>query len=372
MPEPSIELLIFVAFALIAAIQLFYYLFFFSRLAFYKPAEKKEQYQHPISVIVCAKDEDENLARNVPGLVFQQYPSTYEVLIVNDNSEDDTKFILQELQKEFKHIRVITLQQPGRMIPGKKYPLSIGIREAKHELLLLTDADCVPASEHWVQKMQAAYDEGIDIVLGYGAYIKYKGWLNRLIRFETFHTALQYFSYALAGLPYMGVGRNLSYKRSLFLNNKGFSASNHLPGGDDDLFINKVATSKNTAIVIDPEAHTISKPKKTWRQWRQQKARHYSVSKYYKGKHKWLLGLYSFSHFLFYPLLIAAAILFTWWWAVGIFLLRLMVQYLVMGKAMKKLNEADLIKWIFAMDLWMFFYYLFFSPLLLKKAKKSW
>jgi cellulose synthase/poly-beta-1,6-N-acetylglucosamine synthase-like glycosyltransferase len=215
--------IIFYFFAAVTVIQLFYYGWYFSRIAFYKTGVKNKTQQHPVSVIVCARDEDENLARNLPGILVQSYPSTYEVVAVNDNSVDDSKYILQELKKTFKKLNVVELTQEAVHISGKKYPLSIGIREAKHEILLLTDADCVPASEHWIEKMQAAYDDNTEIVLGYGAYHKRKGLLNKLIRFETFHTALQYLSYALAGIPYMGVGRNLSYKKSLFFRHKGFS-----------------------------------------------------------------------------------------------------------------------------------------------------
>src|SRR5690606_19303744 len=127
--------------------------------------------------------------------------------------------------------------------------------------------DCIPASEFWMQRMIAPFSKGAEIVLGYGPYYKAKGFLNKIIRFETFHTALQYLSYALAGLPYMGTGRNLAYKKELFLKNKGFSAHNHLPGGDDDLFINATATGKNTSIVIEKDSFTFSEPKKTWSEW---------------------------------------------------------------------------------------------------------
>src|SRR6185312_2609594 len=152
----------------------------------------------------------------------------------------------------------------------KKFPLSMGIKSSRYETLLLTDADCVPASEHWIQLMQNGYREGTEIVLGYGAYNKAEGLLNKIIRFETFHSALQYLSYALAGMPYMGVGRNLSYKKELFFNNKGFSSINHIPGGDDDLFINMVANKRNTTIVIDKDAHTLSEAAPTWQIWQRQ------------------------------------------------------------------------------------------------------
>ncbi len=146
--------LLFYAFSAAALIQLFYYTWFFSRLAFFKKKERPTQRQQPVSVIICARDEDENLARNLPGVLVQQYPSSKEVVVINDNSVDDSKFILQELKRTFKNLQIVELTQEAKLIAGKKYPLSIGIREANHEILLLTDADCVPSSEHWIQKMQ--------------------------------------------------------------------------------------------------------------------------------------------------------------------------------------------------------------------------
>lgn len=372
MPTINWGEIVFYFFLTATIIQVFYYTWFFSRIAFYKSRQKQQSQQHPVSVIICSRDEDENLARNLPGILVQQYPSTYEVVAVNDNSVDDSKYILQELQKTFKSLNVVELTHEAKLIKGKKYPLSIGIREAKHEVLLLTDADCVPASEHWIQKMQDGYDDNIEIVLGYGAYHKKSGILNKLIRFETFHTALQYLSYALAGAPYMGVGRNLSYKKDIFLRNKGFSSINHIPSGDDDLFINKVATKNNTAVVIDPEATTRSIPKTTWSSWLKQKSRHYTTAKYYKPKHKILLGLYFVTQFLFYPLFIASIIFFDWRFALGLFVIRLIVQGYIFYHAMKRMDEKDLWPWFFFLDLWMFLYYIIFAPALWKKPAQNW
>src|SRR5690606_30689242 len=212
-------------------------------------------------------------------------PISHEVIVVNDNSFDESKYILEEYRRTFKQLQLVELKQEARFIPGKKFPLSIGIKTAKHEIVLLTDADCVPASEFWIDKMQQGFHDGIEIVLGYGALHKKKGFFNKMIRWETFHTALQYLSYAKAGMAYMGVGRNLSYKKSVFFRHKGFSAHNHVPGGDDDLFINKATTKKNTAIVIDKESFTLSEPATSMRQWIRQKKRHYTTSKYYKAIH---------------------------------------------------------------------------------------
>ncbi|MGC4235393.1 MAG: glycosyltransferase [Niabella sp.] len=370
MPFSVVTILLYV-FAFVSSALVFYYLYFFARLAFYKPQNSVSADQSSLSIIVCARNEEKNLEENVPVLLEQEYEAPHELLVVNDNSEDNTKMIMQWMAREKEGLKLINMEREAQLNIGKKYPLSIGIRESKYNHLLLTDADCVPSSNQWAAKMQSAFKPGIEIVLGYGPYEKQEGWLNRIIRFETFHTALQYLSYALAGLAYMGVGRNLSYTKELFSKHKGFASINHLPGGDDDLFIKKAATATNTAIMIDAEAHTISQPKKTWSDWRRQKTRHYSTSKYYKPQHKFLLGLYSLSQFLFYPLLVAAFV-FNWQLALILFIVKSAIQYVVFSNAMKKLNEADLTKWIFVMDFWMFFYYLFFANTLWKKEKKTW
>ncbi|MFM2146751.1 MAG: hypothetical protein RL732_1587 [Bacteroidota bacterium] len=370
--SPNWPLIVFIIFCIITFIQLVYYWGLFSRLAFFRQSERKRSQQHPVSIIVCARDEAPNLARNLPGLFAQTYKSSHEVIVVNHNSQDDTRFLLEEFKKSFRGLIAINLEQEAKGIPGKKYPLSIGIKEARYEILLLTDADCVPASEFWIQRMQDAFEDKVEIVLGYGSFHKRPGILNKLIRFDTFHNALQYLSYALAGIPYMGVGRNLSYKRALFFDNKGFSSINHIAGGDDDLFINKVATPNNTAIVIDKEAFTLSEAERSLNDWIRQKNRHFSTARYYKPLHKMLLGTYSLSQFLYYPILIANLVLVDWKLAAGVFSIRFLSQAVVLYPSMKKLNESDLFRWWWLLDLWMFFYYLLFTPVLWRKPSKQW
>ena len=367
---PWLELF-FIVFCLITLVQLFYYGWFFRRLAFYSPPTKDSSQQHPVSVIICARDEAARLVTHLPGALVQRYPSTHEVIVVNHNSQDDTRFLLDEFKKTFKGLHIVNLEHDAIGIPGKKYPLSMGIKEALYEIVLLTDADCVPATEFWIQKMQDAYRPGVDVVLGYSPYKKGDGMLNKLIRFDTFHTALQYFSFALAGVPYMGVGRNLSYKREIFFRNKGFSALNHVPGGDDDLFINKVATKTNTAIVIDPDTYTLSEPKKTFGEWFRQKSRHYTTAKYYKPLHKLLLGGYSASLFLFYPLLLTS-LFFSWKIALAIFAARFLFQAFIFNRSMRALGEEDLFPLWWLLDIWMFFYYIIFASTLWKKPRKDW
>ena len=364
--------IIFITLCVFTAIQIFYYLFFFARLVFYKAIPKTNTYTHPVSVIICARDEADNIAKNLLGSLVQQYSTTHEIIVVDDNSFDDSKYLLEEFQKTYKLLNVVELKQEAKHIPGKKFPLSMGIKAAKHEVVLLTDADCVPASEFWIDKMQETYVDDTEIVLGYGAYHKKKGLLNKLVRWETFHTALQYFTYALAGIPYMGVGRNLSYKKTIFFRHKGFAAHNNIPSGDDDLFINTAATKTNTKINIDPDTFTLSNPVDTWAQWKKQKNRHYTTSKFYKPLHKFLLGLYSFSHFMFFPLLMASLVCVSWQWSLLVFGLRFLTQAFIFYPAMKRLNEKDLYPLFLFFDVWMFFYYVIFAVALIKKPKKAW
>jgi cellulose synthase/poly-beta-1,6-N-acetylglucosamine synthase-like glycosyltransferase len=366
------QLITFIIFCIISSIQIFYYLYFFSRLALYNPKEKKISQTHPVSVVVCARDEAANLANNLPGILIQEYNTSHELIVVNDNSYDDSKYVLEELQRSFKHLNVVELTQEAKMIPGKKFPLAVGIKTAKHEIVLLTDADCIPASEHWIQSMQSGYDEQTEIILGYGPFFKQKGLLNKIIRWEGFMTALQYLSYALAGIPYMGVGRNLSYKKTIFYRHKGFSSHNNIPGGDDDLFINMAANKKNTKINIDKDSFTLTKPASSWRQWIRQKTRHYTTGKYYKKSHKFLLGLFSLTSFLFYPLLITSCIFYNWQYSLIIFIGKFIIQFIIYAKSLIKLNEKDLMPLILIFDLWMFFYYLLFATALVKKPRQAW
>jgi cellulose synthase/poly-beta-1,6-N-acetylglucosamine synthase-like glycosyltransferase len=363
---------LFYCFCLVALIQVLYYLIFFARLAFYESKQKNITQTHPVSVIICARDEATNLVKNLPGALVQKYSTSHEVIVVNDNSFDESKYILEAYQKTFRQLQIVELKQEARFIPGKKYPLTVGIKTARYEVVLLTDADCTPASEHWIQKMQEGYREKTEIVLGYGGQYKVKGFLNKLVRWETFHTALQYLSYACAGLAYMGVGRNLSYKKAVFFRNKGFSSHNHIASGDDDLFINTAATKKNTEIVIDKDAFTLTTPPKTWGQWRRQKTRHFSTGTLYKSSHKILLGLYAFTHFVFYPLFITCLIFCDWKIVLAFFVARFLLQSLIFYRAMAKLDEKDLFAWFLVFDVWMFFYYLIFSVAMVRKPGKTW
>src|SRR5690606_37441029 len=171
----SLGLIAFYVFATIAGIQVLYYLIFFSRVAFYRRKFNSDETPDTrFSIIICAKNEELNLQKNLPTVLQQRYGSThtpdYEVIVVNDNSEDDTKYYLRSIEPGYAHYRHIELKQQAKFIPGKKYPLSIGLKGAQHEHVLLTDADCKPASVNWLSVMSQGFREGKEIVLGYGPY----------------------------------------------------------------------------------------------------------------------------------------------------------------------------------------------------------
>ena len=278
-------------------IQLFYVLYFFIRFAVYKSS--KSTFNKPVSIIVCAKNEAENIAVFLPKILEQNY-TDFQVVLVDDQSKDNTEYVLKELVQKYSNLKIVKIEKHIKHRVGKKFALTLGIKAAKHEYLLLTDADCIPNSKNWLRKMVANFSNKKQIVLGYGAYKKEKGFLNTMIRFDAFHTALQYFSFALAGETYMGVGRNLAYKKSVFFDNKGFASHILLPSGDDDLFIQEVATKDNIAIEITEESHTVSETKQRWKEWIFQRRRHITTSEKYAFKFKILLGLWPLSQFLFW------------------------------------------------------------------------
>jgi len=320
-------------------VQLVYYWGIYGKVAFFKQKNEFVRSDQPVSVIVCARDEYYNLKENLPLLLAQDY-SSFEVVVVNHGSEDETEFLLRDLSKEYKNLKTVNVKQDLNFFTGKKFPLSIGIKSASYDILLFTDADCVPASNQWLRRMAANFTEGTEIVLGYGAYSKSKSLLNLLIRFDTTRIAMNYLGFARAGMPYMGVGRNMAYRKSLFYRQNGFISHYRIQSGDDDLFINKAATAKNTRIEIMADAHTISKPKASFDQWLRQKRRHLMTGGYYKPSHKFALGSFAVSQVLFWVL--AITILVFWYQpyvVLGIFALRLFSQLMVTGKVMQKLSE---------------------------------
>jgi glycosyltransferase involved in cell wall biosynthesis len=336
-------LIVFSVFAAVLLVQLFYYLFFYARLAFYKP-QTVNSGAEPVSVIICARNEEDNLRENLPLILAQDFPD-FEVIVVNDRSYDGSYDLLKDMAEVNPRLKVVNIDEDVIVSGSKKFALTLGIKKAAHDILLLTDADCKPSSPQWISQMQKQFSEKTDIVLGVGVYQKKDfSLLNQIIRFDTFITALQYLSYSLAGLTYMGVGRNLAYRKHLFFDNKGFGSHNHIRSGDDDLFINEVAHKAKVNISVSVDSQTLSMPKTSWSEWFHQKRRHLTTGPLYKTKHQFLLGLFLFSQLVFYPLLITLLVMqYNFPVIISLFALRFLIQLTVFAKVTKTLNQRDLL-----------------------------
>lgn len=365
-------LIIFTALQLCFIIQLYYTIVVHRKLAVYKTTGAATTVNHPISVILCARNEQANLENNLP-LILQQDYYDFEVVVVNDCSGDDSRWVLQQLSDQYKHLKVVTINEHDRFKHGKKFAVTLGIKASDNECLLFTDADCRPASPQWLGMMQQNFTGPAEIVLGYSPYKRLSGFVNKLIRFETFFTALNYLSFALSGKPYMGVGRNMAYKKSLFFRGKGFASHMHIPSGDDDLFVNQNATAANTRIEIRPETQVWSESKKTFSTYLKQKIRHLGAGKFYKKEHKQMLGLQSGSAILFYVLLFSLFFFnVPWWLLCAIYAVRLLVQLLVYHPILKKFSYPDLIWWLPVFDFIYYFYILALTIITFFKKKIEW
>jgi len=367
------EIYLFAIFCYAFIIQLWYYLFYFRVLGFYK---KKDEVTHfpPASIIICAKNELQNLRENLPAVLTQNY-SDYEVVVVNDCSYDGTDEMLKEFAKQYSYLKIVTIKEDEHYVHGKKFAQMVGIKGAKNECLLFTDADCKPASSDWLKTMVSNFDDKTDIVLGYGNYEKTKGWLNKLIRFDAFYIAVQYLSFALVNRPYMGIGRNLAYRKSLFFKHKGFASHYHIDSGDDDLFVNRAATKTNCKVEINPLAQTITKAKKSYSDWIKQKRRHITTAGYYTASTKILLGLLTISQYLFFFLLILLLLIKTKFVipVLSAFVLRYFVQILIFSKTMNKTSEKDLLFLAPILELkLLFFYPVFLLSNLFARKKNKW
>ncbi len=342
MPADEGFLILKIVFLIAALVQLFYFAYFYIRLALYKPAARAAKLP-PVSVVIAARNEYENLASNLPAILEQDYPG-FEVVVVNDGSWDESHGLLTEFQKRYSNLKIVTRPENDRHDGGKKLALTLGVKGAQYDRLLFTDADCRPISRKWIAGMVTMAASDRTIVLGYSPYIKRAGLLNALIRFETTVTALNYFSFALAGNPYMGVGRNLSYSKSTFMEVGGFKKHYSIASGDDDLMVNQIANSSNTQISITLEAHVESAPKLALRSYWRQKRRHLSTSWRYKTSHKYLLALPPITYILLIGSGIFLIVFHTWLYIVAATIaLRVLLQIFIFSKSSRWLGQRDLL-----------------------------
>lgn len=342
--------IVLILFAFSTATQLFYYIYFYLAVSQHKHSARNSE-KKPVSVIICARNEAENLTNFLPAVLEQDYPD-FEVIVVNDCSEDNSSDVLGKFLKKYPHLKVSILNRDIKFTHNKKFAQFIGIKAAVNDILLFTDADCRPESDKWIESMTSNFEEDTDFVIGYGGFFPGRGILNKYIRYETMTIALQYFGMTLRGFPYMGVGRNLAYRRSVFFKNNGFGSHNHLISGDDDLFVNKNANTQNSRVELRDIAHTMSVPSAKWREWFIRKQRHLTTSQYYKPGDKFRLITEPASRVIFYTSFVILLLkLFLWQAVLAVFGIRLIAQSVIFKKGQKKFKEKGLTAYSLIFDI---------------------
>jgi len=357
-------------FSVIVGIQSVYFFVFI--VAFLKKRVKPDPQRLPVSVIVCAHDEEQNLRELIPSLLAQDHPE-FEIIIVDDRSNDSTfDFLLEETAKDHR-LKMVHVNRTPPHANSKKYALTLGIKAARFEWLLLTDADCRPAGNSWISNISSYFGDTIHFVLGYSSYVKGKGVLNAFIRFDTLITAIQYIAFALLRYPYMGVGRNMAYRRSKFLEVKGFHNILSVTGGDDDLYVNLYANGRNTAVCLEPPGQTYSIPKTSWGDFLNQKVRHLSVGKRYKLRHRFLLGLFMSTWLGVWFVGVPLALTSDYYLLIGgLLIFRLILVILAVHMARKKFGEPFELWLVPLLDFIYVFYYLVSGLRALVTKKVRW
>lgn len=358
-----LSITILIVFGLMFLIQMVYHWLVFSKVAFYKKNRrpKTDDELEPVSVVVWTRDSYEYLMEMLPLLLNQDYPN-FEVVVVNDCSEDGTEDYLKDLERVEPRIKPVLLRQHLNFFNGKKFPLSMGIKSAKNDLLILTDVNCKPDTNKWLRSVVDCYKRNTEVVIGYCPIMFKKGLLNRIMRFDGLQQGLFYLSSALNGHPYMGIGKNLSYRKEMFYRNKGFTSHYTTSVGDDDLFISQVATKKNTEVLIDADNAIRTLPTDSFSLWMHQKSSRYSTVPQYNLGTKVSQGIFLWSQFLFYASFIALLCLpHAFDLSIGaiyyipvlaiIFLLRYGTQMFIYHKASKRLGEKGLLPGLIVYDI---------------------
>ena len=368
----STDVILFALFIIALVAMCFHYITCVFPLANFKNSYiEQSSAEVPVSIIICARNEEDNLTEFLPKILTQHY-SNFEVVVVNDCSDDNTENVIDEFAKIFPNLKKVTIKEDEYYKHGKKYAILIGIKGTQYNHLLFTDADCFPTDDNWLKSMAAGFINKKEIVLGYGAYQKTEGFLNKLIRFDAFLIATHYFSAAIKGKAYMGVGRNLAYTKELFYKEKGFAKHYHVTSGDDDLFINQACTLENTNIAISESATTLSVPKKTFADWKRQKQRHLTTAPHYNSESKSRITIaYACQYFFYISLISLLFFKTTWLIALSGLIIKITIQLVAFNKASKKLNESDLWQFSFVYELLLLFIYpIFHISKLLHKPNK--
>ncbi len=321
----------------------------------------------PVSVIIAAKNEADNIASFLPKVLEQDY-SNFEVILINDASTDNTKKCVEAMMQKYSNLRLINLSSST----GKKNALKNGIKKAVFPNLLFIDADCCPNTKNWI-KIMVNTIQNKDIILGFGGFYPTNNLTNKFVIYDTYLIALQYFASAKIGKPYMGVGRNLLYNKQLWVKANGFSSHKDLLSGDDDLFISEVATIDNTDICINKDAHTMSVSAKKIMEYVRQKSRHITTANRYSLFAKIFTSFDIVTRIIFYLLSIILFFSEFWLYSIIIIAIRLFVLYITGYNTRKILNSKIEFHYFILFDIFApIFYFIVFIYSRLRFKSNSW
>ena len=340
-------------------IQSCYHLGLYQKLYTHSKQNKQNTGTPPLSVIIVAKDSASDLQKNLPAILEQDYPD-YEVIVIYDRSDKDgSEDVLKLLQDKYPHLYFTFIPDSARYISHKKLGVTMGIKASRHEWLVFTEPNCRPAGNQWLRKLASNFTDKTDIVLGYSNYEKTSGWFNRKITFDTLLHSMRYLGMAINGHPYMGCGRNLAYRKSLYYEHKGFTNHLTLQRGEDDLFINQTAHGKNTRVEVSSESVMRITPPHYPKSWKEEKLSYTMTCRHFKGVSRYLMGFETCTRLLFLACIIACMAygIFTQAWiTVGIafllWMLRFITQVMVFRKTSIALDERKFIFTLLLFD-WM-------------------
>lgn len=275
---------------------------------FKKQKEKKQSDDFPpLSVIIVTKDSGKALKENLPLILEQDYPQ-FEVIVINDKSAGEDENILKLLGNNYHHLYYSFIPETARYISRKKLGIAMGIKASRYEWIVVTEPQCKPMSNQWLKSLAAHFSPETDIVLGYSNYIQNKEKFARHIRLDSMFQAMRYLGRAASGHPYMGIGRNLAYRKSLYLSHKGFTTQLNLQRGDDDLFINAVTHAQNTKVALSPESFIRIPVPSYKRVWFEDKVNALVTGHYYRGNARILNSIETWTCALFHLLTLTGLI----------------------------------------------------------------
>jgi glycosyltransferase involved in cell wall biosynthesis len=319
--------------------------------------------QRPISVVIATRNEHDQVRQNLPFFLDQNY-ANFEVVVVIDDSDKDLVYIMNEFEKRYSNLKIVSFDWARNFFVSRKFAESVGIKSATHDRILLSHISTRPASPEWISQMSNTLSDNKKIVIGYYTLASKTSLLNAFVRFDTFFYTLRYLRAAISGNPFTADSRNLAFDRSLFHETKTVARFYNVNTGDEDMFVNKAATADNTTIEIHPNAFVKGQEAINFGDWFSKKIRHRVLLREFKAANRLGLAIHDWFMALFYLVLFAIfgcsflpttsifdVPLELLMIAGGIVLLKLLAQWIVFKRIMSRFKERGFLLLIPVFDL---------------------